>query len=150
MELAQPVQFPPEKSEMTVGEKRQFTVQLDSDTPLGLAVIMFKFDPRIIKINAVSAGKLFADSKSAPTLTQSTNQKGTLLISLAAAAPSQIGGQGELLTIEVEGIAAGDSGITFDLSNVHLVTADGRPSVLQLTPISLAVKSASPSAVKQD
>ena len=140
----------PEKSEMTVGEKRQFTVQLDSDTPLGLAVVMFKFDPRIIKINAVSAGKLFADSKYAPTLTQSTNQKGTLLISLAAAAPSQIGGQGELLTIEVEGIAAGDSGITFDLSNVHLVTADGRPSVLQLTPISLAVKSASPSAVKQD
>src|SRR5437867_2709197 len=73
----------PETSEMTVGEKRQFVVQLDSDAPLGLAVMMLRFDPRIIKINSVSAGKLFADSKSAPTLTQSMDQNGMLLVSLA-------------------------------------------------------------------
>ena len=134
----------PEKNEMTVGEKRQFGVELNSEAPLGLAVVMLKFDPNIIKVNSVTPGKLFADTKAAPTLTQSTTPAGSLLISVAPAAGSQIAGQGELVNIDLQAIAAGDAAISFDLSNVHVVTADGRGSVLQMSPVNLIVKPTPP------
>jgi LysM repeat protein len=133
----------PEKTEMTVGEKRQFAVELKSEAPLGLAVLMMRFDPNVIKINSVAAGKMFADAKSAPSVTQSMDQKGVLLVSVAPGANSHITGEGSLLNLEVEALAAGNSSLSFDLSNLHLVTSDGRTTVLELTPMSLTVKPAS-------
>jgi LysM repeat protein len=126
---------------MNVGEKRQLAVELNSAAPLGLAVVMMRFDPTVIKVNSVTAGKMFADAKSAPTLTQST-EKGVLLVSVAPGAGLQISGEGALLDLEVEAIAAGDGSIAFDLSNVHLITSNGRTTLLQLAPMSLAVKPA--------
>jgi hypothetical protein len=130
----------PDKNEMTVGEKRQLTVELNSEAPLGLVVVMLRFDPNIIKVQSVTIGKLFADAKTAPTITQSTNDKGVLLVSLAPAAGFSISGQGALLNVEVEAIGAGDGSLAFDVSNVHLVSSDGRNTVLQLAPMSLTVK----------
>jgi len=130
----------PDKNEMTVGEKRQFSVDLNSEASLGLAVVMLRFDPNVIKINNVTLGKLFADAKSAPIITQSPTEKGVFLVTLAAPAGSAISGQGSLLNIEVEGVAAGEAKLEFDISNVHLVSSDGRSTVLQLAPMSLTVK----------
>jgi hypothetical protein len=130
----------PNKSEMRVGEKRQFGVELKSDAPLGLAVVTMRFDPRVIKINNVSAGKIFANAKTAPALTQSMDQNGMVLVSLAPAAGSPAIGEGTLLNLDIEATGAGDSGLVFDLSNVHLVAADGRPTVLQLGLGGLTVK----------
>jgi len=130
----------PDKNEMTVGEKRQLTVDLNSEAPLGLAVVMLRFDPNIIKINNVTLGKLFTDAKTAPTITQSPTEKGVFLVTLAALPGSAISGQGSLLNIEVEGVAAGEAKLEFDISNVHLVSSDGRSTVLQLAPMSLTVK----------
>ncbi len=130
----------PDKNEMTVGEKRQFTVELNSAAPLGLAVVMLRFDPNVIKIQNVSLGKLFADAKTAPTITQSATEKGVLLVTLAAPAGTAISGQGSLLNIEVEAVGAGEAALGFDISNVHLVSSDGRNTVLQLAPMSLTVK----------
>ncbi len=129
----------PDKNEMTVGEKRQFSVELNSEAPLGLAVVMLRFDPSVIKINNVTLGKLFAEAKSVPTITKSS-EKGVFLVSLAPAAGVAISGQGSLLTIDVEAVGAGDGALEFDISNVHLVSADGRSTVLQLAPMSLTVK----------
>jgi general secretion pathway protein D len=130
----------PDKNEMTVGEKRQLTVDLNSEASLGLAVVMLRFDPNVIKINNVTLGKLFTDAKTAPTITQSPTEKGVFLVSLAALPGSAISGQGSLLNIEVEGVAAGEAKLEFDISNVHLVSSDGRSTVLQLAPMSLTVK----------
>ena len=130
----------PDKNEMTVGEKRQLTVDLNSEASLGLAVVMLRFDPNIIKINNVTLGKLFTDAKTAPTITQSPTEKGVFLVTLAALPGSAISGQGSLLNIEVEGVAAGEAKLEFDISNVHLVSSDGRSTVLQLAPMSLTVK----------
>jgi LysM repeat protein len=105
---------------------------------------MLKFAPNVIKVNGVTPGKMFADSKAAPTLTQSMMQAGSLLISVAPAAGSQIAAQGELVNISLEAIAAGDAAMSFDLSNVHLVTADGRGTVLQMSPVNLVVKPTPP------
>jgi len=130
----------PDKNEMTVGEKRQFSVELNSEAPLGLAVVMLRFDPNVIKINNVTLGKLFGDAKSLPTITKSSSEKGVFLVSLAPAAGVAISGPGSLLTIDVEAVGAGDGALGFDISNVHLVSTDGRSIVLQLAPMSLTVK----------
>jgi hypothetical protein len=37
-------------------------------------------------------------------------------------------------------LAAGDSSMAFDISNVHVVASDGRPLLLQINPTKLTVK----------
>jgi general secretion pathway protein D len=132
--------FAPGQSEMRVGEKRQLALAVRTGAPLGLAVVTLRFDPHVIKVSSVTAGSLFANAKTAPALTQSMDQNGMLLVSLAPAAGSPVNGAGVLLNIEFEAIAAGDSLLAFDLANVHLVASDGRNILLQVEPVKLTVK----------
>jgi general secretion pathway protein D len=129
-----------EKGELRVGEKQQLTVQLKSDAPLGMAVLTMRFDPNVIKIKSVSAGGIFLNAKVAPTITQSIDAHGLMLVSLAPAAGSAVNGEGGLLNFEVEAIGVGDSALAFDLANVHLVASDGRYVTLQIEPIKLTVR----------
>jgi general secretion pathway protein D len=133
----------PETTELTVGEKRQLSLELNSPAPLGVAVVMLRFDPNILRITNVTAGKMFADAKSAPTISVMKNEGGVLLVSIAPAAGTTISGEGALLNLEVEGLAGGNSSLAFDLSSVHIVTADGSASVVQVSsPVTVAVKAA--------
>ncbi len=115
-------------------------MQFKSDAPLGMAVLTMRFDPNVIKIKSVSAGSIFSNTKVAPTLTQSIDAHGLMLVSLTPAAGSAVNGEGGLLSFEVEAIGAGDSALAFDLANVHLVASDGRYVTLQIEPIKLTVK----------
>jgi len=130
----------PDQSEMRVGEKRQIALAVRTGEQLGLAVLTLRFDPQVVKINSVTAGGLFANAKTAPTLTQSIDRNGMLLVSLTPAAGSPLSGEGTLLNIEFEAIAAGDSSLAFDLANLHLVASDGRNILLQVEPVKLTVK----------
>jgi hypothetical protein len=85
-------------------------------------------------------GELFANAKSAPILTQSVDEHGMVLISIAPGAGSPVTADGALLNLEVEALAAGDSSLAFDISNVHVVAADGRPLLLQVNTAKLTVK----------
>ena len=135
--------FASETTELTVGEKRQLSLELNSPVPLGVAVVMLRFDPNILKVTNVTAGKMLAEAKSAPTISVMKNEGGVLLVSIAPAAGATISGEGSLLNLEVEGIAGGNSSLAFDLSSVHIVTADGSASVVQVSsPVTLAVKAA--------
>ena len=138
----------PEKSEMQLGEKRQIAVHVSSEAPLALAVIALRFDPQVVKVKAVSAGSIFANAKTAPTLTQSIDEHGVLLVSLAPADGSTVNGEGSLLNIDVEANGVGDSALAFDLANVHVVAKDGRPTALQIEQGSLTVKPADSSTDK--
>ena len=130
----------PEQGQMKVGEKRQIALAVRTGAPLGMAVLTLRFDPHVLKVNSVTAGGLFANAKTAPALTQSVDQNGMLLVSLTPAAGSAVSGEGTLLNIEFEAIAAGDSLLAFDLANVHLVASDGRNILLQVEPVKLMVK----------
>lgn len=135
--------FASEQTELTVGEKRQISLELNSPAPLGVAVVMLRFDPNILKVTNVTAGKLLADAKSAPTISVMKNEGGVLLVSITPAAGTTISGEGALLNLEVEGLAGGNSSLAFDLSSVHIVTADGSASVVQMSsPVTVAVKAA--------
>jgi LysM repeat protein len=131
----------PEKSEMQLGEKRQIAVHINSEPPLGLAVIALRFDPQVVKVKSVSAGSIFANAKSAPTLTQSSDEHGMLVVSLTADG-FIVNGEGSLLNLYVEANGVGNSALAFDLANVHVVAKDGRPTALQIEQGSLTVKPA--------
>jgi hypothetical protein len=130
----------PENTELKLGEKRQLALQVRSDAPLGLAVVTLRFDPKVLKINAASIGSAFANAKTAPTLTQSMDEHGMMLLSLAPAAGSTITANGVLLNLDVEAVGEGDSTLAFDLSNIHFVASDGRALLLQVEPVKLTVK----------
>ena len=130
----------PEQSEMKPGEKRQLALGVRTGAPLGMAVLTLRFDPHVLKVNSVTAGSLFANAKTAPNLTQSVDQNGMLLVSITPAAGAPVSGEGTLLNIEFEALAAGDSLLAFDLANVHLVASDGRNTLLQVEPVKLTVK----------
>lgn len=135
--------FASEITELTVGEKRQLSLELNSPAPLGVAVVMLRFDPNILKITNVTAGKILTDAKSGATISVMKNEGGVLLVSIAPAAGATISGEGALLNLEVEGLAGGSSSLAFDLSSVHIVTADGSASVVQVSsPVTVAVKAA--------
>jgi len=73
-------------------------------------------------------------------VTQSVDEHGMILLSISPASGSPITADGVLLNLEVEGLSAGDSALSFDLSNVHLVAGDGRTLTVQIEPIKLTVK----------
>jgi len=139
--------FGSETTELTIGEKRQLSLELNSRATLGVAVVMLRFDPNILRITNVTAGKILTDAKSGATISVLKNEGGVLLVSIAPAAGATISGEGALLNLEVEGLAGGSSSLAFDLSSVHIVTADGSASVVQVSsPVTVAVKAAAAAA----
>jgi general secretion pathway protein D len=130
----------PEAGEMRVGAKQRVTLMLKTDAPLGLAAATLRFDPRVTKVNVVSKGGMFADKAGAPLITQSVDARGVLVLSIApAAGASPLTGEGALLIIEVEGVAIGDSALSFDAGQVHLIATDGRSIIAQAVNAQLRV-----------
>ncbi|MBC8030998.1 MAG: hypothetical protein H7Z16_12870 [Pyrinomonadaceae bacterium] len=123
---------------MKVGEKRRFAVELNSDVSLAMAVLALRFDPKVVKINSVLAGKLLSgvDAQGAatgavPTVTQSTDPTGLCLISISTlnGAPA-MKGAGTLVFIEIEGVGVGDAAFAFEKGAMHLVATDARDVTL--------------------
>ncbi len=121
----------PANEVLKIGDKRRFAVELNSNVALSLAVLALRFDPKVVKVTAVSYGLLFPNEKT-PVLTQSVDPSGMCLISISANGAGLMQGSGSLAFLQVEAIGPGDSGITFDKANMHLVAADGRAVVLEL------------------
>ncbi|MCM3900406.1 MAG: hypothetical protein ND866_01755 [Pyrinomonadaceae bacterium] len=124
---------------LKAGDKRQFAVEFQSEVALSLAVLALRFDPKVVKVTAVSYGTLFPNGK-APILTQSIDPTGMCLISISTLGAALMHGSGSLVFLQVEAIAPGDAGITFDKVNMHLVAADSREVVLELAQGTTIVK----------
>jgi hypothetical protein len=133
----------PKLQEMRVGERRRITLLLKTDAPLGLAALTFKFDPQQLRIAGVATGNLLttAADGAQPILTQSVDAKGLLIVSVAPPSGAQpITGAGVLVFIDVEAVAPGESIFSFDKNNVHLVAADGRSVLIDLSEVKVVVK----------
>jgi general secretion pathway protein D len=132
----------PKLQEMRVGDKRRLALLLKTDAPLGLASLTFRFDPKQLRIAAVSMGNLLTtvDGKQ-PVLTQSVGANGLLLVSVAPSSGAQpITGAGVLLFIDIEAVGAGNGVFSFDNDNVQLIAADGRSVLLDLSEVEVIVK----------
>jgi hypothetical protein len=133
----------PKLQEMKVGERRRLALLLKTDAPLGLLALTFKFDPRAVRISEVSTGNLLAtgDQGAKPIMTQSVDAKGLLLVSIAPPSGAQpLTGAGILIFIDIEALTPGESSFSFDKNNVHLIAADGRAVLLDLSEVKVTVK----------
>jgi len=123
---------------MKVGEKRRYAVQLNSDVPLSLALLAFRFDPKVVKVHAITAGSILPTSgETAPLFTPSIDAAGTCLISISSInGKASFRGSGPLLFIELEAIGEGNAALVFVKETLHLVSTDARtlvPEVIQGT-----------------
>jgi hypothetical protein len=128
---------------MKVGEKRQFSLMVNSDTALALAVVALRFDPKVITVRAISAGPLLANVIKEPgaSFTQSIDASGLCLISFSNLnGVASIKGAGTLLFIEVEALAAGDTGLVLDKGSMRLLGTDARDVALDVVPVRASVK----------
>ena len=133
---------------MKVGEKRRFAIGLKSEVSLAMAVLALRFDPKVVKINSVSAGMLLSgvDAQGQPTgalpsLTQSVDPTGVCLISISSLnGAAAMRGVGTLVFIEIEGIGAGDAALAFEKGAMHLVATDAREVTLEALPARAIVK----------
>jgi general secretion pathway protein D len=129
----------PELQQMRVGEKRRLALVLKTNAPLGMAVLTLRFDPRAVGVRAILPGNLFAGG-SPPAITQTVNPGGVLLISVTPPSGVSLSGAGVLIFIEIEAIATGDSVVSFDKENIHLIASDGRSVSAQFVQGRITVK----------
>jgi general secretion pathway protein D len=127
---------------LKIGEKRRFAIELNSEIPIGLAVLALKFDPKVVKVRTVAAGTLLAqESENAPSISQSIDPSGICLVSVSALnSKTPMRGSGALVFVEIEAIAAGDAAFIFDKNMIHLVATDARDVVLDLQQGNATVK----------
>ena len=120
---------------MRVGESRRFALELKTDSPLAMAMVALRFDPKVVKIQAVAVD----GGATAPAFTQSTDASGVCLISIsglnAATSKSSI-----LLYVDVQGIGIGDAGLLLDKDSMHLVGTDARNVSVEVTAARAIVK----------
>jgi general secretion pathway protein D len=126
----------PADQSMKVGETRRFALELKSDVSLALAIVALRFDPKVVKVTAVSAAQ---GKAAAPSFTQSNDASGVCLISI-----SSLNGvastNATLLFIDVEGIAPGEAGLLLDKDSMHLVGTDARDLSVEVMPARATVK----------
>jgi len=119
---------------LKVGEKRLFAVELNSEIPLGLAVLALRFNPSVVKVLTISSGTLFGTGQaSAPAISQSIDPSGVCLVSISALnGKTPIKGGGVLLFLEVEAVGVGDAAFLLDKNMINLVATDARDVMLDL------------------
>jgi hypothetical protein len=137
------ISFLPNDEVLKVGEKKRYVVQLNSDQSLSLALLALRFDPKVVKVSAVSSGALLGSQSDgiAPTFTQSVDATGVCLISISALNnKAGIKGSGTLFFVDVEAIGQGNAALSFDKDTLHLVATDARDISAQLMQGSATVK----------
>ncbi len=134
--------FLPANDVMKIGEKHRYAIQLNSDVPLTLALLALRFDPKVVKVHALTAGSLIGSpDDGGPLFTPSIDASGVCLISISSLnGKTSFRGSGPLLFIDVEAIGAGNASLVFDKERMHLVAADSRDVVSELIQGTATVK----------
>lgn len=134
--------FLPGADSLKLGEKRRYAIQLNSDIPLSLALLALRFDPKVVKVHAVTAGTLIGTpTDAAPLFTPSIDASGVCLISISSLnGKISFGGSGPLIFIDVEAIGAGNAALVFDKERLHLVATDAKDVVSEVVQGTATVK----------
>jgi general secretion pathway protein D len=133
--------FVPAADTMKLGEKRRYALQLDSQVELNVALMALRFDPRVVKVHAITAGDLLGTEDRALDITQTIDPKGVCMISINGIKNNRsMKGAGTVLYIEVEAIGAGDAALILDKERLLLLAADGGEVVHRLSQGTATVK----------
>jgi hypothetical protein len=128
----------PQGDVMKVGEKRRYAIQLNSDVSLSLALVAFKFDPKVVKLTGVTAGSILpATGEAAPLITPLIDASGSCVVTITSRyGKASFNGSGPLLFIDLEAVGAGDASLKFVNERLHFVATDARavtPQAIQGT-----------------
>jgi general secretion pathway protein D len=131
----------PGQPEMRVGEKQRIALVLVSKEPLGNTILRLKFDPRYVAVRNVSPGNWPDGAATQPSIMQSIDPAGIIAVAVSPQAGASLKtGANVVLFLDIEAVAAGESIISFDQANAHVVTSDGRAVKLQVVESRVAVK----------
>ena len=134
--------FLPSDDVLKVGDKRRYAIQLNSEIPLSLALVALRFDPKVVKVHALTAGTLVGTpADAAPLFTPSIDATGVCLISISSLnGKMSFGGSGPLIFIDLEAIGAGNASLVFDKERLHLVATDAKDVVSEILQGTATVK----------
>jgi general secretion pathway protein D len=128
-----------ERSEFKVGERQRIGLVLSSTSILGPAVIRLKFDAAVISVRGLSQGDNLGNA--APALMQSIDPSGSVMLAISPGKGSPLKvGSTILLYFDVEAVGAGETSMSFERENIHLVGLKGGEITLKLSEARLAVK----------
>jgi hypothetical protein len=133
----------PASDVLKVGEKRRYAIQLNSEVPLSLALLALRFDPKVVKVNALSAGTILPTTgDTAPLFTPLIDPAaGTCMISISSLnGKASFKGSGPLLFIDVEAIGEGNASLVFVKETLHLVATDARDIASEIVQGTATVK----------
>jgi general secretion pathway protein D len=128
---------------LKVGEKRRYAVQLNSDVSLSLALLALRFDPKVVKVHALTAGSILPNTgEAAPLFTPVIDSTaGMCLISISSLnGKASFRGSGTLLFIDIEAIGEGNASLVFVKETLHLVATDSRDITSEIVQGSATVK----------
>ena len=118
------IRFLPTDDVLRVGDKRRYSVQMNSEVALSFAVFAIQFDPKVVKVSTISAGDLIGTQPAA--LTSSIDPSGLCLISISNPnGGNSIKGNGLLFFIDVEAVGLGIASLSFERETLRLVAVDG-------------------------
>jgi general secretion pathway protein D len=127
--------------EMRIGEKQRIALVLVSKEPLGNAILRLNFDPRYVAVRNVSPGNWPDGAATQPSVMQSIDPAGIVAVAVSPQAGASLKtGANVVLFLDIEAVAAGESIISFDQANAHIVTSDGRVVKLQMVDSRVTVK----------
>jgi hypothetical protein len=126
---------------MKVGEKQRIALVLVSKEPLGNAILRLNFDPRYVAVRSVVQGNWPDGAATQPSIMQCIDPAGVIGLAISPQAGASLKtGANIVLFLDIEAVAAGESVISFDQANAHVVTSDGRAVKLQMVESRVTVK----------
>jgi general secretion pathway protein D len=128
-----------EKSEFKVGEKQRVALVVNSSTVLTPAIFRIKFDPKVLTVKGVS--RTGTDSTGAPGVMNSIDPAGYVMAAVTSLNGAVLkAGSNIVLYLEVEAVGAGNTMLSFDKGNVHLMGANGREVAAKFADSRVVVK----------
>jgi general secretion pathway protein D len=129
----------PEQAEMSVGKRQRVAVTLRGARPLGSALAVLRFDPKVLRVVGSSPGSLLAAAEGArPTASVDPNGIVVFIGEGSGAIPAD--GEGILFFIEVEALAPGDGALWLDEGAGRLTARDGSNLAAKAGRASISVK----------
>jgi hypothetical protein len=120
------ISFLPEDDVLRVGDKRRYSIQINSDVALGRGWFAIRFDPKVVKVTTITADGQLGTERATLSLIQSIDPNGVCLISISGLnGKTPIWGTGPLFFIDVEAVGPGIASLSFDREALQLFTVDG-------------------------
>ena len=120
------IQFDQSQITKTMGDSFTLTLQVENARDVVSAPVMLQYDPKVLALSDVAAGKFWSGDGEEPLLIKNVqNESGMASVRLARKPGSAaVAGNGTLLTVTLKALAAGTA--TFSAQNITLANVQNQ------------------------